>query len=115
MTDEKPTEDSATIEKAIVKRKKGISPIWILPIVAALIGAWLLYKGIVDAPIKIVINFETAEGITAGKTKVLYKGIEVGLVKSVDINRDLKSVDVTVDFDPRAKNLLLDTTDFWLV
>ena len=74
MTDEKTTEDSATIEKAIVKRKKGISPIWILPIVAALIGAWLLYKGIVDAPIKTVINFETAEGITAGKDQSAVQG-----------------------------------------
>jgi paraquat-inducible protein B len=115
MTDEKTTEDSATIEKAIVKRKRGISPIWILPIVAALIGAWLLYKGIVDAPIKAVINFETAEGITAGKTKVLFKGLQAGMVKSVDMNPDLKSVDVVVDFDPRAKNILLDTTEFWLV
>ena len=115
MTDEKPTEDSATIEKAIVKRKRGISPIWILPIVAALIGAWLLYKGIVDAPVKIVINFDTAQGITAGKTKVLYKGLKAGMVKSVHLNRDLKSVDVVVDFDPRGKNLLRDTTEFWLV
>ena len=115
MTDERSTEDSATIEKAIVKRKKGISPIWILPIVAALIGAWLLYKGIVDAPIKTVINFDTAEGITAGKTKVLYKGLQAGMVKSVNINPDLKTVDVVVDFDRRAKNLLLDTTEFWLV
>jgi paraquat-inducible protein B len=115
MTDERSNEDSATIEKAIVKRKKGISPIWILPIVAALIGAWLLYKGIVDAPIKIVINFDTVEGITAGKTKVLYKGLEAGMVKSVDIHPDLKTVDVTVAFDPKGKNLLLDTTEFWLV
>ena len=115
MTDEKPTEDSATIEKAIVKRKRGILPIWILPIVAALIGAWLLYKGIVDAPVKIVINFDTAQGITAGKTKVLYKGLKAGMVKSVHLNRDLKSVDVVVDFDPRGKNLLRDTTEFWLV
>jgi paraquat-inducible protein B len=115
MTDERSNEDSATIEKAIVKRKKGISPIWILPIVAALIGAWLLYKGIVNAPIKTVINFDTAEGITAGKTKVLYKGLQAGMVKSVNINPDLKTVDVVVDFDRKAKNLLLDTTDFWLV
>jgi paraquat-inducible protein B len=115
MTDEKPTEDPATIEKVIVKRKRGISPIWILPIVAALIGAWLLYKGIVDAPVKIVINFDTAQGITAGKTKVLYKGLKAGMVKSVHLNRDLKSVDVVVDFDPRGKNLLRDTTEFWLV
>ena len=47
MTEEKPKEETARIEQAVVKRKKGISPVWILPIVAALIGGWLLYKGIV--------------------------------------------------------------------
>ena len=115
MTDNKPNEDSVTMEKAIVKRKKGISPIWILPLVAALIGVWLIYKGIVEAPIKAVINFETAGGISAGKTKVLYKGLKTGVVKSVQINPDLKSVDVAVDFDRSAEGLLGSETEFWLV
>ena len=61
-------------EQAIIKKKKGISFIWVLPIIAALIGAWLLYKGVVEAPIEVVINFESAEGISVDKTKVLYKG-----------------------------------------
>ena len=82
---------------------------------AALIGAWLIYKGIAEAPIKVVINFSTAEGITAGKTKVLYKGLKAGVVKSVQISPDLKSVDVVVDFDQRAENLLRSNTEFWLV
>ena len=115
MTENKPNEDSVTMGKAIVKRKKGISPIWLLPLVAALIGVWLIYKGIVEAPIKVVINFETAGGITAGKTKVLYKGLKTGLVRSVQINPDLKSVDVAVDFDRSAEGLLGSETEFWLV
>ena len=78
MTEDKSKEELPDVEKAIVTRKKGISPIWILPLVAALIGSWLIYKGIVEAPIKVVINFSTAEGITAGKTKVLYKGLKGG-------------------------------------
>jgi len=115
MTDKQPNEKSVPMEKAIVSRKKGISPIWILPLVAALIGAWLIYKGLVDAPIKAVIHFSTAEGITAGKTKVLYKGLKAGVVKSVQISPDLKSVDVVVDFDQRAEKLLRSNTQFWLV
>ena len=115
MTDEKTKEETAPLEQAVVKRKKGISPVWILPIVAALIGGWLLYKGIAEAPIEVVINFETGEGITAGKTKVIYKGLNAGVVKSLHMNPDLKSVDVTVDFDRRAKSALLNNTEFWLV
>ena len=115
MSDEKSKEETAPLEQAVVKRKKGISPIWILPIVAALIGGWLLYKGVAEAPIEVVINFETGEGITAGKTKVIYKGLNAGVVKSLKLNPDLKSIDVTVDFDRRAKPGLLSNTGFWLV
>jgi len=115
MTDEQSKEELPRAESALVKRKKGISPVWILPIVAALIGGWLLYKGIVEAPIEVVINFDTGEGITAGKTKVIYKGLNAGVVQSLKMNPDLKSVDVTVDFDRRAKPALLSNTEFWLV
>ena len=103
MTDEKSREETAHIEQAVVKRKRGISPVWILPIVAALIGGWLLYKGIVEAPIEVVINFDTGEGITAGKTKVIYKGLNAGVVQSLKMNPDLKSVDVTIDFDQKGE------------
>ena len=44
MADEKSKEETAPLEQAVVKRKKGISPVWILPIVAALIGGWLTQK-----------------------------------------------------------------------
>jgi paraquat-inducible protein B len=115
MSDKQPKEETTRIEQAVVKRKKGISPVWILPIIAALIGGWLLYKGIAEAPIEVVINFDTGEGITAGKTKVIFKGLNAGVVQSLKMNPDLKSVDVTVDFDQRAKPILLNNTEFWLV
>ncbi len=115
MTDQQSRQGSFGGEQAVVKKKKGISFIWVLPIIAALIGAWLLYKGIVEAPIEVVINFESAEGISADKTKVLYKGIEMGMVSSVSLSPDQETVNVTVEFDHEEKKFLVDTTQFWLV
>ena len=115
MDDQQSSEGSSCGAQAVVKRKKGLSFIWILPIIAALIGAWLIYKGIVEAPIKVVINFESAAGISADKTKVLYKGIELGVVSAVALSPDQNTVDVTVEFDQEDKKLLLNTTQFWLV
>jgi len=66
------------MEKAAVKKKRGISPIWILPVIALSIGMWLLYKSIVEKPIDIIVHFHSAEGVTAGKTKVMYKGLPIG-------------------------------------
>lgn len=92
-----------------------MSSIWILPIIAALMGIFLLYKGIVERPIDIVINFNTAEGIIEGKTKVLYKGLTTGTVKKILINPDLKSMDVHVNFDTQSESLLKKGSLFWLV
>ena len=86
-----------------------------LPIIAALIGAWLLYKGVVEAPIEVVINFDSAEGISVDKTKVLFKGIQMGMVSGVALSPDQETVNVTVEFDQEDETLLVDTTKFWLV
>ncbi len=115
MTDQQSYSESPAGQKAVVKHKRGISFIWFLPVIAALIGAWLIYKGIAEAPLEVVINFESAEGISAEKTKVMYKGIEVGTVSAVNLSPDQQTVNVTVKFDQEDKRLLLDTTQFWLV
>src|SRR5260221_8931716 len=37
---------------------------------------------------EITITFKTAEGLEAGKTKVKYKDVEVGLVETVELSKD---------------------------
>ena len=98
-----------------VKKKRGISPIWILPVVALLVGGWLLYKGIQDAGIDIVVNFKSGEGITVGKTKVIYKGIPIGIVRGKDIDPDLKSIALKIEMDKRTKAGLVEDAKFWIV
>lgn len=115
MSDKNVILDPDTAPKAVIKKEKRISSIWILPILAVLVGSWLIYKGIVDAPIDVIITFESAEGIVAGKTKVLYKGIEAGTVSKITPSADLIKVDIVVEFDRRAKPLLVSSTRFWLV
>lgn len=98
-----------------VKKRKGVSPIWILPIVALLIGGWLLYKGLRDAPVRIVVHFENAEGITAAKTKVMYRGIPLGTVRDIAVDAGLQTVGVAIDMDRRVENFLVDDVKFWIV
>ena len=115
MDDQQSSQGSFGDAQVVVKKKKGISFIWILPVIAALIGAWLLYKGIAEAPIEVVINFESAEGIAVDKTKVMHKGIVMGMVSAVALSPDQKTVDVTVEFGHEDEWLLVDTTKFWQV
>ncbi len=98
-----------------LKKKRGISPIWILPLIAVGIAAWLVYKSLTDAGIDVIITFKNAQGIEAGKTPVIYRGMPIGLVKSLQINKDFQSVDLHVRFVKEAENQLKKGTRFWKV
>ena len=107
--------DPQALPEAIPETKRRISIIWLLPIIAAAIGGWLFYQSIVNAPIKVVIQFKSAEGITADKTKVLYKGLPAGKVSQVALNEKGGAVNVQIEFDPSFENLIRQNTKFWLV
>jgi len=103
------------IPEAVVKPRSGISIVWIIPIVAALIGAWVAYKSFSEVGPTIIITFENAEGLVAGKTKVKYKDVEVGMVEAIDLESDLKHVRVTVQMNRGAEEFLTEKTRFWVV
>jgi len=103
------------IPEAVVKPRTGISIVWIIPIVAALIGGWVAYKSLSEIGPTITITFENAAGLVAGKTKVKYKDVEVGLVELVELEKDLKHVRVVVQMNKGADPYLTEKTRFWVV
>jgi paraquat-inducible protein B len=113
MTNEHPM--ATDIPEPKMKLRKGISPIWILPIVAILIAGWIVYKSIVEAGIKVTITFENAQGIEKGKTRVIYRGMPIGIVKDLSINKDFRTINVLVEFVREAQAHLRKNTRFWMV
>lgn len=108
-------EENLPLEQLILKKHKGISPIWILPIFALLIGMWFLFKTYTQEDIPIEIEFETGDGIELDKTEVVYKGIPVGVVSNMVPKEDLTGVIVTAYIQRTASKFLNTETDFWLV
>src|SRR3954447_10139367 len=100
---------------AASKKRRGISLVWVIPIVGALIGGLLAYKAYTDQGPTITISFQTAEGLEAGKTKLRYLDIEVGTVQSVVIGTDLKHILVTAEMVAGAEHYLRQDTTFWIV
>ncbi len=104
------------METPVVKsRKKGISPIWILPIVALLIGGGLLYDSYKNAGVKIVVHFPDAEGIVIGKTNVIYKGISIGVVRNITVDPNVDGVSLHIEIEKVAAEGLVKDTKFWIV
>jgi paraquat-inducible protein B len=96
-------------------KQRGFSPIWIIPIVALVIGLFLIYKLVTETGPTITITFKEGSGLEAGKTKVKFKDIEIGQVTAVDLIPDLSGVTATVSMDANAKPYMNDKTRFWVV
>jgi len=99
----------------VIRKKKGISSVWILPIVAAAICGWLLYKGYTETGIEIEVKFSDASGIVPEKTQVMSMGIPLG--KVIDMEPDLhdRSVKVIIEMDRTTESFLVEDLKFWLV
>ena len=89
--------------------------VWLVPIVAVLIGGWLAVKAVIEQGPTITISFKTGEGLEAGKTKIKFKNVDIGVVKSVVLSADHKRVLATADITKDATSLLVENTRFWVV
>ncbi|QQX82166.1 MCE family protein [Shewanella sp. KX20019] len=98
-----------------VVKKKLFSPIWLLPIIALALGAWLGVKSIRESGIEVRIHFPSATGIDIGKTLVKYQGLTVGKVVDISIDDELQGVNVDVLMDYRSAPFINQGTKFWLV
>lgn len=98
-----------------VRKNKGISPLWILPILTVALAGWLVMKSVHDAGQRVQIYFSDAAGLVAGRTTIRYQGLEVGMVRDITLSKDLSSIYVDADIYPEAQKLLSKGTRFWLV
>ena len=101
--------------EAKVTKRRGISGIWVVPIVAVLLGAWMVFYTWSNEGPEVTITFTTAEGIEAGKTKIKARSVVVGIVESVLLGDDFESVVVTAKLERNAIPLLREDTQFWVV
>ncbi len=98
-----------------VRRRGGPSLVWLVPLVVALVGGWLVYKTLSEKGPVITVAFKTAEGIEAGKTRVRYKNIEVGLVETVRFSDDFSHVVLSVQMARETDAFLGRGARFWVV
>jgi len=98
-----------------VSKSRHISPIWILPFIALLIAIWLVYRSISEAGIMVEIIFQDAQGLEAGKTQVIYRGLPIGVVQELKIQPDFHSVVALVEFDRMVEDQLRENSQFWMV
>jgi paraquat-inducible protein B len=103
------------LARASTRRSRRISIIWLVPMLAIVIGAWLAWDTLSKEGPTITISFQSGEGLQAGQSQLKYKEIVFGTVKSLALTADHAHVLVTVATTRQAESLLTDKTIFWVV
>lgn len=115
MVTQEPYSDEKIPDAQLKPKGRGISAVWVIPIIAALIGGWLVFKNIIKEEVVVEVTFENAAGLEAGKTAVKFRNIKVGKVKEIKFSPDLIKVVAFIEFQGVKQERLTDSTRFWVV
>jgi paraquat-inducible protein B len=99
----------------VVRQRWRPSLVWLVPLVAALIGVSMVIHAWWSAGPQITITFQTAAGLEAGKTPVKCKDVVVGTVSAISFSEDHSHVVAAVALDKSVKHFAQADTRFWVV
>jgi len=113
MPEQAPADEN--LPEALVDDRRRISLVWLIPLVALLSAAWLGYRTYQQQGPLVTISFQTAESLEAGKTRVRFKDVDVGVVEAIELTPDLSRVRVRARLNANVAGFLNDKTRFWVV
>ncbi len=103
------------VVRTSVPRRWRVPAIWLIPLAAAGIAAWLGLNAISKEGPNITISFQTAEGLQAGQSQLKFRDITFGTVQRFQLSPDRRRVLITVSTTKEAEPLLTDGAAFWIV
>lgn len=110
-----PLPDALPVAKPLPRKRWVPSLVWVIPMLALLVGGGLAISAWLSQGPLIEIQFRAAEGIETGKTKIKYKDVEIGQVTALRLSADRSGVIVQARLDKSVEDLLVDDTRFWIV
>jgi paraquat-inducible protein B len=109
-------EPAGELPRAVVKRQTWSFPaVWVVPVAAALVAAYLVYERVRDLGPEITIRFEDAGGVRAGQTPLRYRDVPVGEVTAIELSEDGKHAVVRARLRRPAVSVAREGTVFWIV
>jgi len=91
------------------------SLIWLIPVLAAIIGAWQVAVWLGNQGPTITVTFSTGDGIEAGKTKVKFRDVDIGQVVAVRLGQDASKVEAEIEMAKEARRFAAEDSRFWVV
>ncbi len=102
-------------ETARIENIKRWSPVWIVPIVTVLIGAWILFYHFSHQGPEVTLVTSDAEGIVPGKTAIKSRSVDIGIVESAELSPNLRQVEIKARLNSGMEKMLHTDSVFWTV
>jgi paraquat-inducible protein B len=107
--------DTVEATDPVIRQKSTISRIWILPLVALLIGVGMVYNDWRNRGVLVQVQFDTAEGLEARKTVVKNRNVDIGIVQKISFSEDKSKILVDIEVQKSMASFLVEDSEFWVV
>ena len=111
MSDQAPS----PVPSRIRKTNAFASFVWLVPLIAFLVGGWLLFDHIRNTGPKVTLYLDSADGIEVNNTVVRVLSVNVGKVTNIRLREDGKGVELTAQLNADVKHMMRSDTQFWVV
>jgi paraquat-inducible protein B len=101
--------------RARVRRRRLVRMVWVVPLVAVAVAAWLVYQRIQDVGPEIVVTFEDGAALRVGQTPLRYRGVQIGEVSGVKLSPDEQHALVKIRLQKDAAQIAREGSRFWIV
>src|SRR5258708_1027698 len=115
MPEQDPPRSSIPESRGVPRKRTRLSLIWVIPIGAAIVGAWVAVTRILSQGPKITIVLKSAEGREAGKTNIHYNAVNIGTWKTIELSKDHQRVILHAEMATKTEAFLVENTKFWVV
>lgn len=115
MPEQSMTNPTPGLPRVSQRPKRNLGWVWLIPLVAALVGLSILYHSWSKQGPRIFITFQSATGLEAGKTQLRYRDVVIGLVKEIRLTELRDKVVVEAELNKDAAGMANEATQFWVV
>jgi len=98
-----------------IKKKEISLIVWLVPLLALIVGGWMIYKYYSQLGPKITIIFKKSGGLEPKSSYIKFRDVKVGVVEKVEILKRSDGVLVVARMNKDVEPFLNETTRFWIV
>jgi len=92
-----------------------LTSIWIVPLIALIISAALLYKHYSQLGSEIKIDFPSSDGLVPQESVIKFRDVAIGKITRIELQQNGDGVTIVARMNKEAEPYLNSSTRFWIV